>query len=80
MYAAAQVMEPRASSSSSPPSRASELPAPPVNTEDQWAGVRAPGAGLRAPVPKISLLDALCGETFDKLMLFVDGICTARFA
>jgi hypothetical protein len=29
-------------------------------------------------VPKISLVNALCGETFDKLMLSLDGISTAR--
>jgi hypothetical protein len=44
----------------------------------QVAAPRDEGPTARVAVPKISLVDALCGETFDKLMLCLDGIGTAR--
>ena len=40
--------------------------------------VSATSPPARAVVPAISLVDALCGETCEKLMGFLDGACTAR--
>jgi hypothetical protein len=57
---------------------APRLPLVAATEDTQVAALMDEGPAARVAVPKISLVNALCGETFDKLMLSLDGISTAR--
>ena len=57
---------------------APRLPLVAATEDTQVAALMDECPAARVAVPKISLVNALCGETFDKLMLSLDGISTAR--